>query len=146
MQIGGGDLFFARNPGLQAVELPLVYRGIGRKQRTERAIHALSLVGLIGRESHTPAELSGGQQQRVAIARSLTSDPAVILADEPTGNLDSARSEEIMELLVTLNKEQGITVLLVTHGPEMAQYAKRCNSQRSSLVEAKNWPDIAMFG
>jgi putative ABC transport system ATP-binding protein len=84
------------------------------------------LVGLIGRESHTSSELSGGQQQRVAIARALATEPAVILADEPTGNLDSERSHEIMELLVRLNTEKGITVILVTHEEEMAQYAKRC--------------------
>jgi ABC-type dipeptide/oligopeptide/nickel transport system ATPase subunit len=103
----------------------LIYRGSSRRKRRTTARHALQLVGLFGRESHTPAELSGGQQQRVAIARALVTEPAVILADEPTGNLDSARSQEIMELLVNLNDEQGITVLLVTHEAEMAKYAKR---------------------
>jgi putative ABC transport system ATP-binding protein len=115
-----------RTTAVENVELPLIYRGSSRRKRRTQARHALQLVGLIGRESHTPAELSGGQQQRVAIARALVTEPAVILADEPTGNLDSARSQEIMELLVSLNDEQGITVLLVTHEAEMAKYAKRC--------------------
>jgi putative ABC transport system ATP-binding protein len=115
-----------RTTAIENVELPLIYRAIPRKKRREHALHALQLVGLIGRESHTSAELSGGQQQRVAIARALVTEPAVILADEPTGNLDSERSHEIMELLVKLNDQQGITVILVTHESEMSRYAKRC--------------------
>jgi putative ABC transport system ATP-binding protein len=115
-----------RTTAIENVELPLIYRVTPRKKRRQQALHALQMVGLIGRESHTSAELSGGQQQRVAIARALVTEPAVILADEPTGNLDSERSHEIMELLVQLNQERGITVILVTHESEMARYAKRC--------------------
>mgnify|MGYP001818073165 CR=1 FL=1 len=115
-----------RTTAIENVELSLVYRAISRKKRREQALDALQLVGLLGRESHTPAELSGGQLQRVAIARALVTRPAVILADEPTGNLDSERSHEIMELLVRLNNDEGITVILVTHEDEMAQYARRC--------------------
>jgi putative ABC transport system ATP-binding protein len=115
-----------RTTAIENVELPLVYRVTPRRKRRQQALHALQMVGLIGRGSHTSAELSGGQQQRVAIARALVTQPAVILADEPTGNLDSERSHEIMELLVRLNDEQGITVILVTHESDMARYAKRC--------------------
>jgi len=98
---------------------------VGQLTRRERALQALETVGLKGWESHTPGELSGGQQQRVAIARAIVSDPSLLLADEPTGNLDSARSHEIMGLLTSLNRDQGITVLMVTHEPEMAAYAGR---------------------
>lgn len=115
-----------RTTAIENVELPLIYRAIPRKKRREQALQALRLVGLFGRESHTSAELSGGQQQRVAIARALATQPAVILADEPTGNLDSERSHEIMDLLVQLNQQNGITVILITHEEEMAQHAKRC--------------------
>ncbi len=115
-----------RTKAIENVELPLIYRVSHRRERRRQALRALEMVGLLGRETHTPAELSGGQQQRVAIARALVTQPAVILADEPTGNLDSARSKEIMELLVNLNEEEGITVILVTHEPEMAGYARRC--------------------
>ena len=114
-----------RTTALENVELPLIYRGLRPAERHARAAAALEQVGLIGREDHTPAELSGGQQQRVAIARALVTQPAVLLADEPTGNLDSARSLEIMELLAQLNSQQGITVLLVTHEPDMAAFARR---------------------
>ncbi len=114
-----------RTTAVENVELPLIYRAMPRGERRERATRALGLVGLRGREKHTPAELSGGQQQRVAIARALVSDPAVLLADEPTGNLDSARSREIMDLLIRLNRERGITVVMVTHEAEMAAYASR---------------------
>ena len=107
------------------VELPLVYQGIGREERRARARAALDKVGLSGRGSHDPSELSGGQQQRVAIARALATQPTVILADEPTGNLDSARSREIMELLEALNRDEGITILMVTHEPDMAAFAHR---------------------
>ena len=114
-----------RTSALENVELPLIYRGIPAGQRHLRARAALDAVGLTGWETHTPAELSGGQQQRVAIARALVTDPKVILADEPTGNLDSARSREIMGLLTDLNVERGITIIMVTHESEMAAYANR---------------------
>jgi len=120
-----GFNLLARTSAIENVELPLIYRGTKARERRERAQRALELVGLKGREDHTPAELSGGQQQRVAIARAMVTDPAVLLADEPTGNLDSARSEEIMELLTKLNREQGITIAMGTHEPDMAEYAGR---------------------
>ncbi len=114
-----------RTTAIENVELPLIYRGTGRRERRERAIEALHLVGLEGREHHTPGELSGGQQQRVAIARAIVTDPLLLLADEPTGNLDSQRSEEIMDLIARLNEERGITVVMVTHEPDMAAHAHR---------------------
>ena len=114
-----------RTSAQENVELPLLYRGEGAARRRGAAREALALVGLAGRESHTPAELSGGQQQRVAIARALVTRPTVLLADEPTGNLDTQRSREIMELLVALNREQGITIVMVTHEQEMAAHAHR---------------------
>jgi putative ABC transport system ATP-binding protein len=114
-----------RTSALENVELPLMYRGTPARQRRQLAHHALHIVGLDGREAHTPGELSGGQQQRVAIARAIVTSPAVLFADEPTGNLDTARSHEIMELLVGLNKEKGITIVMVTHEPEMAEYTRR---------------------
>jgi putative ABC transport system ATP-binding protein len=120
-----GFNLLARTTAAENVELPLIYRAMPRAERRDRAYRALSLVGLTGREKHTPAELSGGQQQRVAIARALVSNPAVLLADEPTGNLDSAKSREIMELIVNLNRERGLTVVMVTHEHEMAAYASR---------------------
>ena len=114
-----------RTSALENLELPLIYRGTPRKQRHEIARRALSLVGLSDREAHTASELSGGQQQRVAIARALVTDPSVIFADEPTGNLDTARSHEIMQLFKRLNDEHGITIVLVTHEEDIAAYAKR---------------------
>ena len=114
-----------RTTALENVELPLIYKGVAKRERQELALNALRLVGLGGREEHTPAELSGGQQQRVAIARAIVTEPLVLLADEPTGNLDSARSIEIMELLKSLNTTHGITIVMVTHEPDMAEYAKR---------------------
>jgi putative ABC transport system ATP-binding protein len=114
-----------RTTAQENVELPLLYRGEGAAARRQAAREALALVGLQGREGHTPAELSGGQQQRVAIARALVTQPAVLLADEPTGNLDSQRSREIMELLVALNQERGITIVMVTHEADMAAFARR---------------------
>ena len=120
-----GFNLLARTSAQENVELPLIYRGEPTAQRHAMAARALEQVGLKGWEHHTPGELSGGQQQRVAIARAIVTEPAVLLADEPTGNLDTARSKEIMELLWHLNAEQGITVLMVTHEPDMAAYARR---------------------
>ncbi len=120
-----GFNLLARTSALENVELPLLYRGEARRARQVAAMAALESVGLTGWETHTPSELSGGQQQRVAIARALVSHPELLLADEPTGNLDTQRSREIMELLRTLNRDRGITVLLVTHEAEMAHYASR---------------------
>ncbi len=120
-----GFNLLARTSAQENVELPLLYRGEPAACRHAAARRALAQVGLQGWEGHTPAELSGGQQQRVAIARAIVTAPAVLLADEPTGNLDTQRSHEIMELLLQLNREQGITVLMVTHEAEMAAYAGR---------------------
>lgn len=114
-----------RTTALENVELPLLYRGMAAQDRHELAREALDRVGLLPWEHHTPAELSGGQQQRVAIARAIVSKPLLLLADEPTGSLDSKRSVEIMELLRELNESDGITIGLVTHEPDMAAYAKR---------------------
>jgi putative ABC transport system ATP-binding protein len=120
-----GFNLLARTSALENVELPLLYRGEPAAQRHAAAREALAEVGLTGWEHHTPGELSGGQQQRVAIARAIVTKPAVLLADEPTGNLDSERSAEIMVLISRLNRERGITVLMVTHEPDMAAYASR---------------------
>jgi putative ABC transport system ATP-binding protein len=114
-----------RTSALENLEIPLIYRGTPRKARHALARKALALVGLSDRETHTASELSGGQQQRVAIARALVTDPDVIFADEPTGNLDSARSHEVMQLFRRLNEEHGITIVLVTHEEDIAAYAKR---------------------
>ena len=107
------------------VELPLIYKGLPKQERVARAERALDLVGLGGRAGHDPSQLSGGQQQRVAIARALAGDPRVVLADEPTGNLDTKRSAEIMELLVDLRRERNLTIVMVTHEDDMAAYADR---------------------
>jgi len=120
-----GFNLLARTSAVENVELPLLYRGEPARVRRTAALEALALVGLTGWETHTPAELSGGQQQRVAIARAIVTSPALLLADEPTGNLDTQRSREIMTLIETLNRERGITVLIVTHEAEMAGYARR---------------------
>jgi putative ABC transport system ATP-binding protein len=114
-----------RTSALENVELPLIYRGLPARQRQTQARAALAAVGLEGWEHHTPGELSGGQQQRVAIARAIVSEPEVLLADEPTGNLDSARSQEIMNLLAAFNRERGITIIMVTHEHDMAAFARR---------------------
>ncbi|MEJ0027565.1 MAG: ABC transporter ATP-binding protein [Rhizomicrobium sp.] len=114
-----------RTTALENVELPLIYRGVATAQRRREGLAVLGQVGLAGRENHTAAELSGGQQQRVAIARALVADPSVVFADEPTGNLDSAKSHEIMRLLKSLNAERGLTIVLVTHEEDVASYASR---------------------
>ncbi|MCK6453798.1 MAG: ABC transporter ATP-binding protein [Alphaproteobacteria bacterium] len=120
-----GFNLLARTSAAENVELPLTYRGISGAERRRLAYAALARVGLQGREHHTPGELSGGQQQRVAIARAIVTRPAVLLADEPTGNLDTKMSREIMDVLTALNREQGITIIMVTHEQDMAAYARR---------------------
>ena len=131
-----GFNLLARTSAQENVELPLLYRGETAESRHAAARAALAQVGLTGWEHHTPAELSGGQQQRVAIARAIVTRPLVLLADEPTGNLDTQRSHEIMDLLVKLNREQGITVLMVTHEAEMARYARRIVHFVDGLVDS----------
>jgi putative ABC transport system ATP-binding protein len=131
-----GFNLLARTSAQENVELPLLYRGETAKTRHALATQALASVGLGGWEHHTPAELSGGQQQRVAIARAIVTQPAVLLADEPTGNLDTQRSKEIMELLWSLNVKHGITVLMVTHEADMAAYAKRIVHFVDGVVES----------
>lgn len=125
-----------RTSALENVELPLTYRGIAAEQRRVAAYQALDTVGLRGWEHHMPNELSGGQQQRVAIARAIVTQPLLLLADEPTGNLDTQRSEEIMELLTTFNRDNGITVVMITHEADMAAYAKRIVHFRDGLIES----------
>jgi len=120
-----GYNLLSRTSALENVELPLLYRGASLRERRERALEALETVGLTGWESHTPGELSGGQQQRVAIARAIVTGPAVLLADEPTGNLDTVRSNEIMEVVIKLNRYKGITIVMITHERDMARYADR---------------------
>lgn len=123
-----------RATALHNVELPLIYAGVGRKERQERAAQKLEMVGLGDRMDHKPPELSGGQRQRVAVARALINDPALLLADEPTGNLDSVTSEDIMNVFVELNKE-GQTIVLVTHEFDIAEYAKRELHMRDGEIE-----------
>ncbi len=130
-----GFNLLARTSALENVELPLLYRGDGKAERRAAAMEALDRVGLGEWWDHTPGELSGGQQQRVAIARAIVTRPDVLLADEPTGNLDSERSVEIMEFLATLNRDSGITVLMVTHEPEMAAFARTIVHFRDGLVD-----------
>lgn len=120
-----GFNLLSRTTALENLELPLIYRRVPKTERQELAIAALQAVGLENREHHTASELSGGQQQRVAIARAMVTNPSLLLADEPTGNLDTARSQEIMELLSKLNQENGLTIVLVTHEDDMADFAKR---------------------
>ncbi|MGC3973161.1 MAG: ABC transporter ATP-binding protein [Nitrospira sp.] len=114
-----------RTSALENAQLPLFYRGVSIKEQLKQAAAALQRVGLAGREQHYPAQLSGGQQQRVAIARALVGAPSILFADEPTGNLDTASSREIMDILEHLNREDGITIILVTHDPDIAAYASR---------------------
>ena len=130
-----GFNLLARTSALENVELPLLYRGEDKAARHEAGMAALDKVGLGKWWDHTPAELSGGQQQRVAIARAIVTNPDVLLADEPTGNLDSKTSVEIMELLTGLNRDLGITILMVTHEPDMAAYARTIVHFRDGLVE-----------
>lgn len=124
-----------RTSALENVELPLLYRGVPAAERKEIGMAALEQVGLKGWERHKSNELSGGQQQRVAIARAIATQPQVLFADEPTGNLDSSKSVEIMQLLSGLNREKGITVVMVTHEPDMAQYASRLVHFRDGEIE-----------
>jgi len=134
----------SRTSALENVELPTVYAGISQEERTKRAMESLTRVGLADRAGHHPSQLSGGQQQRVAIARGLVNRPSILLADEPTGNLDSRTSVEIMEILQTLNNEQGLTIVLVTHEPDIAHFTKRTlefrdgRLRRDSLVHDRS--------
>jgi len=151
-----GFNLLSRTSALENVELPMLYLGVDAAQRHQRAMEALAAVGLAGREQNHPNQLSGGQQQRVAVARSLVNSPALILADEPTGNLDSRTSVEVMEIFQRLNREMGITLVLVTHEPDIAEYAKRVvvfkdgkiksdnpiKQQRNAAEELKNMPTI----
>jgi putative ABC transport system ATP-binding protein len=127
-------MLLPRQNALRQVEMPLIYRGVGAAERRRRAEVALRIVGMSQRMDHKPNELSGGQQQRVAIARALVGSPAVILADEPTGALDTRTSEEIMRILQRLNTEQGLTVILVTHEPDIAAYSQRVLTMRDGVL------------
>jgi putative ABC transport system ATP-binding protein len=131
-----GFNLLARTSAADNVELPLTYAGVAAPDRAKRAAAALDIVGLAERADHMPNQLSGGQQQRVAIARALVSEPPLLLADEPTGNLDSKTSDEIMGILTRLNRERGITIVLVTHEPDIAAYAKRVIVFRDGHVES----------
>ncbi len=133
-----GFNLLSRTSALENVELPLLYRGLPAAERRKQALQALDVVGLREWMTHTPSELSGGQQQRVAVARAIVTNPAVLFADEPTGNLDTARAREIMDLLTGLNRDRGITVVMVTHEPDMASYAKRVVHFLDGLVESDN--------
>jgi putative ABC transport system ATP-binding protein len=125
-----------RTSALENVELPLIYRGVPLRRRRRQAATALAAVGLGGWEHHTPGELSGGQQQRVAIARAIVTTPEVLLADEPTGNLDSERSLEVMRLLTDFNRREGLTIVMVTHEPDMAAFAGRQIHFKDGAIEA----------
>src|ERR1700754_1996128 len=151
-----GFNLLSRTSALENVELPMLYAGLDTAERQKRASEALAAVGLAGREQNHPNQLSGGQQQRVAIARALVNHPAMILADEPTGNLDSRTSVEVMEIFQRLNREQGITLILVTHESDIAEYAQRVvvfkdgkikkdykvENQRDASEELKNLPEV----
>jgi putative ABC transport system ATP-binding protein len=125
-----------RTTALENLELPLIYRGVPRSERRKLGLETLAQVGLADRWDHTAAELSGGQQQRVAIARALVTSPSVVFADEPTGNLDTAKSHEIMQLLQSLNRDRGLTIVLVTHEEDVASYAKRQVRFRDGRIES----------
>jgi putative ABC transport system ATP-binding protein len=131
-----GFNLLSRTTALENVELPLVYRHVPKEQRRALARKALQEVGLSGRESHVPSQLSGGQQQRVAIARALVSSPQVLFADEPTGNLDSVTSNEIMKLLAVLNEQRGITIAMVTHEPDIAAWTRRVVRFHDGSIES----------
>lgn len=151
-----GFNLLSRTSALENVELPMLYAGVPTSERHKRAMESLAAVGLAGREQNHPNQLSGGQQQRVAVARALVNDPALILADEPTGNLDSRTSVEVMEIFQRLNRERGITLVLVTHEPDIAQYAQRVvvfkdgkirkdyqvENQRDAADELKSLPPV----
>jgi putative ABC transport system ATP-binding protein len=151
-----GFNLLSRTSAIENVELPMLYAGLDSHERQKRAKEALAAVGLIGREQNHPNQLSGGQQQRVAIARALVNHPALILADEPTGNLDSRTSIEVMEIFQRLNREQGITLVLVTHEADIAEYAQRVvvfkdgrikkdyqiTNQRDAAEELRNLPPV----
>ncbi|KFN38555.1 MAG: macrolide ABC transporter ATP-binding protein [Sulfuricurvum sp. MLSB] len=130
-----GFNLLGKTSAVENVELPLLYRGFSADVRRVKALDALRSVGLEHVAHHTPGELSGGQQQRVAIARAIVTDPLVLLADEPTGNLDTARSIEVMELLRSFNRDKGITIIMVTHEHDMAQYASRSIHFRDGLID-----------
>jgi putative ABC transport system ATP-binding protein len=149
-----GFNLLSRTSALENVELPMLYAGVETSERHQRALEALAAVGLAGREQNHPNQLSGGQQQRVAVARALVNNPALILADEPTGNLDSRTSVEVMEIFQRLNRERGITLVLVTHESDIADYAQRVvvfkdgkikkdyqiENQRDAAEELRNLP------
>jgi len=135
-----GYNLLSRTTAVENVELPLIYQGYARAERRAEALSALQRVGLAGRELHDPSELSGGQQQRVAIARAIVTQPEVLLADEPTGNLDTARGREIMDLITTLNRDEGLTVVMVTHDTDMAGYAHRIVRFRDGQIERVDAP------
>ncbi|HET9222561.1 MAG TPA: ABC transporter ATP-binding protein [Roseiflexaceae bacterium] len=135
-------MLLARQSALRNVEMPLIYRGVSAGERHQRAEIALQIVGMGQRMGHRPNELSGGQQQRVAIARALVGSPAVILADEPTGALDSKTSVEIMAILQRLNREQGLTVILVTHELDIAAYAERVLTMRDGMLVSDGPPHL----
>jgi len=141
-----GFNLLAKTSALENVELPLVYRKVPAKERRQRALAALDSVGLSNRATHVPSELSGGQQQRVAIARALVTSPSLLLADEPTGNLDSRTKVEIMRLLVELNERRGITIAMVTHESEMAEYVQRVLTFRDGHVVAEGSPATMHVG
>jgi putative ABC transport system ATP-binding protein len=151
-----GFNLLSRTSALENVELPMLYAGVETSQRHQRALDALAAVGLAGREENHPNQLSGGQQQRVAVARALVNNPALILADEPTGNLDSRTAVEVMEIFQRLNRERGITLILVTHESDIAEYAQRVvvfkdgkikkdyriENQRDAAEELRNLPPV----